>query len=650
MSLRSTFRNRLPLAAALVWLGVTAASQTNPGITIIYPKPGQTVGAVDSTFVLGHLAEGLSGELDEYYVTVNGGSAFPVHRDGGWIAFVPVMPGEFTFTVDAFPIHREPVDSGVTAAPVASGSVSVVIPQPLPPLRHDSVQILGDFQPPQGNLSLRAGDILAVSFRGTPGLSAWFSISGVADSVPMSEGEPRPQAYWGESVFGAGAIPDSLLMRGIYWGFLTVPESARVVDSPIMYRLGLSEDALRTMRLLTGGAITGTIGDSTFFGLRPLVSRQSAYRVSMNDPDFPFTVRFVDSVQIVRHEPRRGYFSIFQPAGVEALAVGAEGDWYRLQLSETQYAWAAKSSVERRPPGILPPKSYVRVIRTYAQEDHARVEFALSGQHVFQVFEESATRIRVRLFGVTSDTDWIRYDARDSLIEHITWNQPEPGCYEAVVTTSRPIWGYDTYYEGTRFYLQINRAPENLPFVEGKRIVIDPGHSADPGSVGPTGLTEAEANLGIALVLEELLEHRGAEVIMTRIDASHVALYDRPAIAKLADADLFVSIHNNALPDGVNPFANHGTSTYYYHPHSLALGRAIHRRMVDATGLPDHGFYHGNLAVNRPTQYPAVLVECAFMILPEQEAMLKTKSFRIEVARAIAAGIDDFLKEYEHDR
>jgi N-acetylmuramoyl-L-alanine amidase len=42
----------------------------------------------------------------------------------------------------------------------------------------------------------------------------------------------------------------------------------------------------------------------------------------------------------------------------------------------------------------------------------------------------------------------------------------------------------------------------NVTRIRGKTIVIDPGHSGDPGAIGPTGYTEAQANLELALVLK----------------------------------------------------------------------------------------------------------------------------------------------------
>ena len=122
-------------------------------------------------------------------------------------------------------------------------------------------------------------------------------------------------------------------------------------------------------------------------------------------------------------------------------------------------------------------------------------------------------------------------------------------------------------------------------------------------------------------------------------------LGDRPGIAVAGGADLYVSVHNNAVPDGVDPRQRNGTSAYFHHPQSRDLARAVHRRTREATGLPDYGLTQANFAVIRPSQYPAVLVECAFMILPEQEEMLDNDAFVARLAHGIADGIADFVRD-----
>jgi len=639
--LRSIFATKIlgAVIGLLVFLlpvnGTVMAGEGTPRINVVYPKQGQTVAAVDSTFIFGHLS-GFS-DYRDIFVDING-QKIEVHEAGGFLAFVPVTPGVFSFNLTAC------LASDSTT--MADATVDVLIPVPVHTLPFDSLQIADDYNPPDSEVVLASGDLLRVSFWGTPGCEAWFSIPGVIDSVPMAEAPPQQQPYWGEAVFGAGAVPESVLVEGIYSGFYIVPPEISAVDVPVVYHLSPASKKRLARSVYPGSSDLLDAILLRYLQMPDSVADTSGYRVSVNHPDYPFTVRFTDSVQIIRYGPRRGYFSIFQPEGVEALAVGAEADWYRVRLSHGQYAWVNKASVERLRKGLLPPTSYLRSIRTYSQPDHLLVEFPLSGKHPFRVFEDDPRTLRVQLFGVTTDTDWIRYDFSDSLVDIATWSQPEDGFYELRLKLTSDVWGYDTYYTGNSFYLQLNRAPERPHTLWGKTVVVDPGHSLDAGAIGPTGYTEAEANLGIALVLQKELERKGAAVVMTRSDASDLPLYDRPVIAKEHDADLFVSVHNNALPDGVDPWTNHGTSSYYYHPHSINLAREIHRQMIRATKLPDRGLYHGNLAVNRPTQYPAVLVECAFMMIPEQEAALKTDKFRKQIARAIVRGIEEFLEEY----
>jgi N-acetylmuramoyl-L-alanine amidase len=625
---------RLTNLTLLLLAIATSAWSASDSILIVYPKPGQTMGSTDSAFVIGSVPKSIILKNRNLIVRVNG-MPFDVHPEGGFIGFVPLKPGEFSFDVTAH--EKPPVGAKKHTKVLAKGSVKVKVTQPPLPVSPDTLRIVGDYQPPRGDLAISAGDILEVSCLATPGSVAWFSIPGVADSIPMTESPSRSQGYWGDALFGEGQITDSSDPQGVYSGIYRVRESNRGDSIRIRYFLSKRDaKAVDSTQRLSSKAM--------------VVKDSSDYRITFNSPAFPFTVRTKDSIIVIRHGIQQGYLAAFQPRGLELLVVGAEGDWYKVLLSQTQYGWVNAAQVERMQNGVLPPHSFIKSMRQFSYPDSVVFQIPVSGLHPFRSFEDDRRTLRVQLFGVTSNTDWIRYDNRDSLVDFARWYQPEEGLYELTLSLNQNIWGYDCYFANGNFCIKLNRPPHGLENLKGKRIVIDPGHSKDPGSTGPSGYTEAEANLAIAKDVRDALIAKGAEVVMTRNDMRDVPLADRPVIAKRNNADLFVSIHNNALPDGVNPFATFGTASFYYNIHSIDLARAIHAEMLKETGLPDYGIYYGNLAVIRPTEYPAVLVECAFMMLPDQEALIKSDKFRKQVARAVTAGIEKFCKEFDHGR
>jgi N-acetylmuramoyl-L-alanine amidase len=120
------------------------------------------------------------------------------------------------------------------------------------------------------------------------------------------------------------------------------------------------------------------------------------------------------------------------------------------------------------------------------------------------------------------------------------------------LTIPVPHWGRDYVL---RFAIADARPPLELPPVSGPDdparplVVIDAGHGGrDPGAVGTDGegrtVSEKDITLAIALALrDELLEAGNIRVAMTRADDRIVPLPDRPEIARLLEADLFVSIH-----------------------------------------------------------------------------------------------------------
>jgi len=121
-------------------------------------------------------------------------------------------------------------------------------------------------------------------------------------------------------------------------------------------------------------------------------------------------------------------------------------------------------------------------------------------------------------------------------------------------------------------------------------------------------------------------------------------------MAESSAAEVLVSIHNNAFPDGVNPFENNGTSTYYFHPRSARLAMLVQRSLVAQLGLRDLGVGRGDLALVRPSWMPAILTEGAFLMIPEQENALRTPSFQRRYARGILHGLEQYLREMAEER
>ena len=182
------------------------------------------------------------------------------------------------------------------------------------------------------------------------------------------------------------------------------------------------------------------------------------------------------------------------------------------------------------------------------------------------------------------------------------------------------------------------------------KICIDPGHSGpvEPGACAG-GFTEASLVMAIARFLQQELQQRGHQVLLTRDGpVADKELDWRAVMANEWGAGAFLSIHCNSF----RKIEAEGTETYHY-PCSEAgerLARAIQFRICDALLTEDRGVKQDNFQVLRETDCPAVLVECGFISNPIDRAMLTDPLEQWRIAAAIAEGLADWEKGEADDK
>ena len=213
-------------------------------------------------------------------------------------------------------------------------------------------------------------------------------------------------------------------------------------------------------------------------------------------------------------------------------------------------------------------------------------------------------------------------------------------------------WGYFVSYQPGALILHLRKAPvlDPLQPLRGRLILLDPGHGGpELGGAGSLGQPEKNITLPIALRVAELLRAQGADARLTRERDVQVPLYDRPLMAERLRADLLISIHANALPDGADPRQRRGLEVYTFHPMTWGLAAALLGSITAATNLPTDtaaplsvpGLRVSNLALTRPTSQRSLLIETAYLTHPDDLRQLMSPAGREAIAQGIARGIAD---------
>lgn len=220
-------------------------------------------------------------------------------------------------------------------------------------------------------------------------------------------------------------------------------------------------------------------------------------------------------------------------------------------------------------------------------------------------------------------------------------------------------------------------------------IVIDPGHGGvDPGAQGQRGTFEKTVNLAAALQLKKILNQRGGyEVVLTRSGDTTIRPDRREKLAREANADLFISLHADAIAQpqvrgssvytlsekGVARSANLARAQGNFHVYDLnlqeyddvvsdilfdkaqdstntasaTLANNLVENLSGKTPMLNRSHRTANLRVLLAPDVPAVLLEMAFISNSKDEKNLNSAKWRNTVMTAVADSIDQYFEERE---
>jgi N-acetylmuramoyl-L-alanine amidase len=198
-------------------------------------------------------------------------------------------------------------------------------------------------------------------------------------------------------------------------------------------------------------------------------------------------------------------------------------------------------------------------------------------------------------------------------------------------------------------------------------ICLDPGHGGKDTGNRVSWHNEKTYALYLALDVRDELKRAGFKVILTRTKDEYVDLPERPAYANRHGADLFVSLHFNAVASGAD--AVDGPETYCITPvgaassnaqgagssyrkttanlhedNSLLLAYEVQKSLVQHLPVTDRGVRRARFAVLRDATMPAILIEGGYMTNPEEGKKIFTLAYRKQLASAIAKGIIAYQK------
>lgn len=187
-------------------------------------------------------------------------------------------------------------------------------------------------------------------------------------------------------------------------------------------------------------------------------------------------------------------------------------------------------------------------------------------------------------------------------------------------------------------------------------IVIDAGHGGiDGGATSCTGVLESHINLDIALRLEDMFHLLGYDTVMIRrtdesiytegntIASQKVSdLKERVRIVNETPGAILVSIHQNTYPDS----RYRGAQVFYANDdQSKKIAQTMQQNIINVlnSGSRRKTKQAKGVYLMENITAPGILIECAFLTNPEEEAMIRDAGYQMKLCGVIAATVSSHI-------
>ena len=357
----------------------------------------------------------------------------------------------------------------------------------------------------------------------------------------------------------------------------------------------------------------------------------------------------------------------------------------------------------------------LRGLRLSADEDSAQVALDLSDQAPQKLFRLShPDRVVIDLRN-THRMSGLRAPAGAGAVSAVRFGTQPGGTLRIVLELKAPLSPKSTW-AGRQLLVNLGSVPApaaaapasvprdaapqtitaaHAPGDGGRDVVIavDAGHGGqDPGAIGPSGTREKDVTLAIAQALAERINSEpGMRAVLTRDRDEFLELRDRIHRARVARADMFISVHADSIADR----SISGASVYVLSVHGAsneaARWLAERENAADLMGgvrLDDKGalapvlldatqseiigvsasaaervvgalenvgevrkaqVQHAGFVVLKSPDIPSMLVETAYISNPAEERRLRAASQQARLAEAIASGVRSFFVQNPPD-